>query len=128
MPDVEIAAAPIGVDVEIVLQTLRIIGANDDHRLVRPVVLCVRKRVRRDELESAREPSPQFHGERVVARVSGALKQIDASKTGNRAYQRVTQHRERCSCRIGHSGWYGRAKIDVARAADVHAAEVQVID
>lgn len=66
MPDVEIAATPVRIYIEIVLQSLRIIGAYDVHRLGRSIVVRVRERVSGDELEPAREASFQFHRERVV--------------------------------------------------------------
>src|SRR5687768_17641022 len=108
MPDVEIAAAPVRVDIEIVLQPLRIVGADNDHRLIGPVVFRVREGISRDELKSSRKPPPQFGCERVVTRVARALEQVDAGKARNRPRCRMTQHRkrDRKSTRLNSSHGY----------------------
>src|SRR6185369_2436439 len=90
MSDIEIAASPIRIDVEIVLQTLRIVSANDDHRLIRSIVARIRQRISGYELKAASEATLQLHRERVVTRIRGAFKQADPRESRYRTCDWMT--------------------------------------
>src|SRR4029079_18940609 len=98
-------ATPIRIDVEVVLQTLRIVSADDNHSLIGSIILRVRECVSRYELKAACEATLQLHRERAVTRIRGAFKQTDSRKSRYRTYDRMTQPCKRLPRRISHAGW-----------------------
>ncbi len=84
MANVQIAAPPIGADVQVVHDALDVISPDHNHRLIRLVVSRARESISGDELEIASEATLQLYCQAVVTRVGRTLEQTYSRKAGNR--------------------------------------------
>src|SRR5688572_13964871 len=101
MPNVQVAASIVALDIEVVFQPFEIVRANNHHGLVRSIVFGIGECVSRNELKTTCETSFEFQGQRIVLRARCALEQTNARKTGNRTGSGMTQYCKRLAAWIG---------------------------
>src|SRR6266567_6648684 len=83
MTNIQIASAPIGTEVQIILHTFHVVSTNYNHRLIRLVVFRFRFGVSHDELETASKTPLELKSQSVVTRIRCALEQTDPRKAGD---------------------------------------------
>src|SRR5260370_33184012 len=121
MPNIEVAASPIGADVQVVLHSFDVIGADHHHRLIRLVVPGPQEGVSRNELKTASEASFQFYCQAVVTGIGSALEQTDPGKARDGTNRRMTQTGKAVAARPSTSHAHVHAKSNAAPARTAHS-------